>query len=402
MKALEGVKILDFSWVILGPLITRYLAIHGASVIRIESKNRIDPIRASPPYKDRKPGINRAGYFAYFNINKRSMALNLNHPRSCEVVRRLISWADVVVENFTPGTMEKWGLGYEDLKKVKPSIIMLRTSNLGQTGPLAQRPGLGHNLVALMGFSNLTGWPDGPPQAMGVAYSDVVTPRFGVAALCAALVERRKTGRGRLLDLSQMESTLQFLAPLILDYTVNHRENNRVGNFCTHAAPHGVYRCQGEDRWCAIAVFTDDEWRSFCKVLGHLEWIEDPRFKTLLSRKRNETELDRLVEAWTINLSPGEVMRQMQAALVPCGIVSSSEDIFEDPQLRGQEVFWRLDHREIGSFSHLGRPFLLSRTPATPENPAPCFGEHTEYISTQILNFSDKEFIELLNEGVFE
>lgn len=402
MKALEGVKIADFSWVILGPMITRYLAIHGATVIRIESNTRVDVIRVSPPYKDKKPGINRAGYFAFFNVNKLGMALNLNHPRSREVIRKLISWADVVVENFTPGMMEKWGLGYEDLKKIKPDIIMLRTSNLGQTGPLARRPGFGHNLVALTGFSHITGWPDGPPQAMGVAYSDVVAPRFGVAALCAALAERRRTGKGRLLDLSQIESTLQFLAPLILDYTVNHRESNRRGNFCPYAAPHGVYRCRGDDRWCAIAVFIDDEWRSFCGVLGNPEWIEDPRFKTLLSRKRNEAELDRLVEAWTINLSPEEVMRQMQAACVACGVVSNSEDIFQDPQLRGQEVFWRLDHPEIGPFSHLGRPFLLSRTPATPENPAPCLGEHTEYVSTQILGFSDKEFLELLNEGVFE
>ena len=402
MKALEGVRIADFSWVILGPMITRYLAIHGATVIRIESNTRVDVIRVSPPYKDKKPGINRAGYFAFFNVNKLGMALNLNHPRSREVIRKLISWADVVVENFTPGMMEKWGLGYEDLKKIKPDIIMLRTSNLGQTGPLARRPGFGHNLVALTGFSHITGWPDGPPQAMGVAYSDVVAPRFGVAALCAALAERRRTGKGRLLDLSQIESTLQFLAPLILDYTVNHRESNRKGNFCSYAAPHGIYRCRGEDRWCAITVFTDDEWRSFCGVLGNPEWIEDPRFKTLLSRKRNEAELDRLVEAWTINLSPEEVMRQMQAAHVPCGVVNNSEDIFQDPQLRGQEVFWRLDHPEIGPFSHLGRPFLLSRTPATPENPAPCLGEHTEYVSTQILGFSDKEFLELLNEGVFE
>jgi benzylsuccinate CoA-transferase BbsF subunit len=402
MKALEGVKVLDFSWVILGPMITHYLAIHGAAVIRIESKARVDPIRVSPPYKDRKPGINRAGYFAFFNANKLSMALNLNHLRSREVLERLIRWADVVVENFTPGMMEKWGLGYEDLKKIKPDIIMLRTSNLGQTGPLARRPGFGHNLVALLGFSHLTGWPDGPPQAMGVAYSDVVTPRFGVAALVAALVHRRKTGKGQMLDLSQMESSLQFLAPLILDYTVNHRESNRRGNFCPYAAPHGVYPCRGDDRWCAITVFTDDEWRGFCKVIGHPEWTQDLRFKTLLSRKRNEAELDRLVEIWTINFSPQEVMERMQKACVPCGIVSSSEDIFQDPQLKGQEIFWKLDHPEIGPISHLGQPFILSETPAAPQNPAPCLGEHTEYVCTQILGFSDKEFLELFNGGVFE
>lgn len=402
MKALEGVKVVDFSWVILGPMITRYLAIHGATVIRLESNTRVDPIRVSPPYKDRKPGLNRAGYFAFFNANKLGMALNLNHPRSREVVEKLIRWADAVVENFTPGMMEKWKLGYEDLKEIKPNIVMLRTSNLGQTGPLAKRPGFGHNLVALLGFSHLTGWPDGPPQAMGVAYSDVVAPRFGVAALCAALVHRQKTGKGQLLDLSQMESSLQFLAPPILDYTVNQRESHRRGNFCSYAAPHAIYRCRGEDRWCAITVFTDDEWRAFCETVGHPEWTHDPRFNTLLNRKRNETDLDRLVEVWTVQFTPEEVMKRMQAAGVPCGIVSSTEDIFLDPQLKEQEVFWKLDHPEIGPLSHLGRPFLLSKTPAAPENPAPCLGEHTEYVSTQILGFSDEEFLELFNEGVFE
>jgi benzylsuccinate CoA-transferase BbsF subunit len=205
-----------------------------------------------------------------------------------------------------------------------------------------------------------------------------------------------------MLDLSQMESSLQFLAPLILDYTVNHRESNRRGNFCPNGAPHGVYRCRGDDQWCAITVFTDDEWQGFCKVIGYPEWTQDLRFKTLLNRKRNEAELDRLVESWTINFSPQEVMERMQKAYVPCGIVSSSEDIFQDPQLKGQEIFWKLNHPEIGPISHLGRPFNLSETPAAPRNPGPCLGEHTEYVCTQILGFSDKEFLELFNDGVFE
>jgi len=205
-----------------------------------------------------------------------------------------------------------------------------------------------------------------------------------------------------MLDLSQMESSLQFLSPLILDYTVNKRENSRIGNFCSYASPHGVYRCRGEDRWCAITVFKDKEWRSFCNVLGRPDLIEDDRFKTLLRRKKNEEELDKIIEAWTINLSPEEVMHKMQSASVPCGIVSNAEDIFNDPQLTKQEVFWKLNHPEIGEISHLGRPFLLSRTPATAERPAPCLGEHTEYICTKILGFSDEEFLNMLNDGVFE
>lgn len=307
-----------------------------------------------------------------------------------------------MIENFTPGTMEKWGLGYDDLKEINPKIIMLRTSNLGQTGPLAKRPGFGHNLVSLIGFSHITGCSDGPPQAMGVAYSDVVTHRFGVSALCAALLYRKKTGKGVMLDLSQMESSLQFLSPLILDYTLNKRENNRVGNFCPYASPHGVYRCRGEDRWCSITVFTEEEWRGFCRVIGREDLVENPRFKTLLQRKKNESQLDQIIGAWTINFSPEEIMEKMQEASIPCGIVSNAQDIFHDPQLKEQEVFWRLNHPEIGPISHLGRPFLISNTPAKAEKPAPCLGEHTEYFCTRILNFSDKESLEMLNIGVYE
>lgn len=401
-EALEGIKVADFSWVAAGPLTTLYLAAHGATVIRVESMTHPDAIRTSSPFKDNIAGINRSGYFAFFNANKYSMALHMSHPRAIEVARKLIIWSDIVVENFTPGTMEKWGLGYEDLKKIKPNIVMLRTSNQGATGPHSQHPGFGHQLVALCGFSEYTGWPDRPPVALGMAYTDPITPRYSVAALIAALDYRDRTGKGQMLDISQMELGLQFLAPLALDYTVNGRVGGRIGNACSYAAPHGIYRCRGEERWCAIAIFSDEEWERFCQAMGKPSLAWEPQFATLLKRKENEADLDQLVEEWTSHLTAEEVMNLLQTNGIPAGVVKNAEDIYNDPQLKQRGLSWVLEHKEIGPFHHLCVPFKLSKTPQWPRMPAPCLGEDTQYVCREMLDISEQEFDELLIEGVFE
>jgi len=403
-QALEGLKVGDFSWYIAGPSIPMWLAHHGAEVIRIESSTRPDEIRGIEPFKDGIPGINRSGCFANYNSNKYGITLNLNHPKGVEVARRIVAWADIVVENFTPGTMRrKWGLGYEGIRKIKADSIMVSTSPLGQTGPEAQQAGFGLELVSRGGFTQFVGWPD--QEAVGIGgypYTDTVTPPIAVIAIMAALEYRRRTGKGQYIDLSQHEVAVQHLAPALLDYTVNGREGGRIGNHHPYAAPHGVYRCQGDDRWCTIAVFTDDEWEAFCKVIGKPTWTGDPKFATLLARKENEEELDRLVEDWTVNFPPKEVMNKIQAAGVAAGVVQSGKDLIEDPQLKHRHHFWYLNHPEMGLCAYDGPPFKLSETPAELRMPAPCLGEHTEYVCTQILGMSDQEFIGLLTEGVFE
>jgi benzylsuccinate CoA-transferase BbsF subunit len=402
-RALEGLKVADFSWYIAGPSIPMWLAHHGAEVIRIESLTRPDEIRGIEPFKDGIAGINRSGCFANYNSNKYGIALNLNHPKGVEVAKKIIAWADIVVENFTPGTMQrKWGLGYEGMKKIKADIIMVSTSPLGQTGPEAQQAGFGLELVSRGGFTHFVGWPDQEAVGIGYPYTDTVTPPIAVIAIMAALEYRHRTGKGQYIDLSQNEVAVQYLAPALLDYTVNGREGGRIGNRHPYAAPHGTYRCLGDDRWCAIAIFTDDEWEAFGKVIGKPAWTEDPKFATLLARKENEDELDRLVENWTINFSPEEVMNKMQAAGVAAGVVQSGKDLIEDPQLKHRHHFWYLNHPEMGSCAYDGPPFKLSETPAELRMPAPCLGEHTEYVCTQILGMSDEEFIGLLAEGVFE
>ena len=401
-EALEDLKVLDFGWAIAAPTLCWFLSTHGATVIRVESSKRPDVYRVSAPYKDKKPGLNRAGFFAYPNVNKLSICLDLTVDKGVEIAKRLVAWADVVVDNFRVGPMEKWGLGYTDLKKIKPEIIMLRTTNQGLTGPYNKHAGWGWQLAGLSGLSHLSGWPDREPLSFGMPYTDVIAPRFGVAALMAALVHRKRTGKGQLIDLSQLETSLQFIGTAMLNFFVNKEESKRTGNTCSFAAPHGVYRCKGDDRWCAISVFTDEEWQRFCQAMGSPLWATEEKFRLLLNRKKNEEELNGLVEGWTIQRTAEDVMTVMQNAGIPAGVVKNGKDLFEDPQLHYRNYFWRMGHPEMGEFYHLGSPFHLGETPAKPRMPAPCLGEHNEYVCTKILGISDSEFLELLAMGVFE
>jgi crotonobetainyl-CoA:carnitine CoA-transferase CaiB-like acyl-CoA transferase len=401
-EALDDLKVIDFGWAIAAPTLCWFLATHGATVIRIESNKRPDVYRVSAPYKDGKPGVNRAGFFAYPNVNKLSIALDLTQTKGIAIAKKLIAWADVVVDNFRVGPMEKWGLSYEDIRKIKPDIIMLRTTNQGLTGPYNKQAGWGWQLVGLTGISNIGGWPDREPLSLGMPYTDVIAPRFGIAALMAALVHREKTGEGQLIDLSQLETSIHFIGPTMLNYFANNEEGKRMGNASPNAAPHGVYRCKGDDRWCAISVFTDEEWRGFCKALGNPIWTEDPKFKLFLNRKKNEEELNILVEKWTSQHPAESVMSLLQNEGVPAGVVQNGQNIYEDPQLNYRNYFWTMDHPEMGAFAHLGQPFGLSETPAKPRMPAPCLGEHNEYICTNILGMSDEEFVDALSSGVLE
>lgn len=400
-KVFDGVKVVDFGWVLAGPIVFKFLADYGATVIHVESHKRPDILRVSTPYKDAVAGVNRAGYYAYWAANKYSVSLDLDQTGGLEIAKKLVSWADIVGDSHRPGVMERLGLGYDDLRKIKPDIIMIRSSNQGLTGPNASHPGFGNHLNGLAGFVDLVGWPDQPPISLIVAYTDYVAPHFAVAALVGALDYRRKTGKGQLLDLSQLEVGLQLLAPVLINYVVNDVEDSRMGNSCSYAAPHGVYRCKGEDRWCAIAVFDDAEWESFCEVIGNAPWAQDPKFSTLRGRKENEEELDRLVEGWTINYNAEEVMRRMQDAGVAAGVVQNAKDLYEDPQLKERAYFWVMEHKELGKFSHLGQPSILSKTPAKPYRPAPCLGEHTEYVCRELLGMSESEFDKFLIDGAF-
>ncbi len=399
----SGLTIFAFCWAIVGPLTMKFFADHGATVIRVETSHRPCTLRTSAPYKDKKPNLNRTGYFNYYSSNILSLALNMDNPKAREVAKRLAVQCDVFMENYTPGNMEKWGLSYEELKKLRPDIIMLRQSGYGSWGPYTRLPAFGMVLVPIAGLPNFIGWPGEGPLPVGVsAYTDSISPRFASAALIAALDYRKRTGKGQLLDLSEFETAIYFILPGVLDYLSSGKEPERIGNASPAAAPHGVYRCQGDDRWCTIAVSSETEWQSLCREMGHLEYAADPRFDTMFHRKQHEDELNELIGAWTTELTPEDVMSRLQASGVPAGVVANAADVFKDPQLRQRNLYWPMQHSEMGMFTHLGQSFQLSKTPAQAYSPSPLLGEHTEYVCTKILGMSDDEFTGLMQEGVFE
>ena len=401
-KALEDVKIADFTWYVAGPFCIRYLADYGAQVIKVETSRSVDGVRTNPPYKDNIPGLNRSGYFHNYNCNKLGITLNLQHPKARDVIRRFILWADIVAESFSPGVMKSLGLSYEELTQVNPDIIMISLSSKGQTGPHRTLPAVGLHLAGLSGFVNLTGWPDRDPSLLYGAYTDSIAGRFGAASILAALDYRHRTGKGQYIDLSQFEAGIQFLAPPLLDYVSNRRVLSRNGNRHSHAAPHGVYRCKGEDRWCAIAVFSDEEWQAMRRVIGDPPWCSDARFATLADRKKNEEDLDRLVEQWTIHYPPEEVMARLQEAGVSAGVLETAEDLHRDPQLEARHHFRALEHQEIGESTYDSMGAILSKSPADLNRAAPVMGQDNYYVYTRILGLSDEEFVGLMEQGVFD
>jgi benzylsuccinate CoA-transferase BbsF subunit len=395
---LEGIKVLDFGRLINVPMAAKYLGDYGATVVEIESPTHNS--RSMFPFAGGIPGINRSGLYAAYNSSKYNITLDFNHAGALDLVKRLIVWSDVVVENNVPGVMKRWGISYDDVKKMKPDVIMLSSTTLGQEGPYRMQKSTGELLPAYAGFTNLTGWPDRLPVGQPNAYTDFITPFYIITAIMGALSYRKKNGKGIYIDLSQIEASIAQLSHVVLEYTANGKIRGATGNRCQYAAPHGAYRCKGNDRWCTIAVFTDEAWRSFCKVIGDPEWTKDIKFTTLLSRKENEDELDRLVEQWTSRYHAEEVMEKMQQAGIAAGVVQNSEDISKDPQLKSRNHFVVLEQPEMGQYAHENSSFILSKTPAR-IRPAPCFGEHNEYICKQFLGMSDEEFVRLFNEGIF-
>ncbi|MBI4288197.1 MAG: CoA transferase [Chloroflexi bacterium] len=398
---LEGIVVADFTRVLIGPLLGKYLADFGATVVRVESRLALDQHRVTVPYKG-EPNLNRSGIFPLLNSSKLSLGLNLSNPRGVEVAKRLISRCDVVLENFVPGMMERWGLGFEDLLKIKPGVVMFRHSTQGQSGPYSKHPGFGWNVNALVGVNHITGWPDREAVGPCVVYPDYNPAFLGVATILAALDHSRRTGQGQCIDVAQLEANLPMLSLAVLDYVANGRVAGRCGNKSPWAAPHNAYPCLGDDRWCAIAVESQRDWESLCGVMENPAWTKDPRFSTVGARKRNEEEMDCLMAAWTTGLEAEDVMTRLQAAGVSAGVVESGQDLLErDPQLKHRGHFLWLEQPDMGRALHQGWTVSLSRTPYDVRL-APTFGEHTEYVCTRMLGISDEEFVDLLGEGVVE
>jgi benzylsuccinate CoA-transferase BbsF subunit len=394
-KLLEGIKVADFTWAAVGPMTMKTFADYGAEVIQIESVTRLTGMRWLPDY-------NASAAFNQWATNKLSCAINLAKPKGIELAKKIVAWADIVADNMRGQSMKRMGLGYEELKKVKPDIIVLSSCMMGQTGPYSTSMGDGGTLTALSGFRHITGWPDREPLGPAGPYTDFVAPRFNTFALLAALDYRRRTGKGQYLDFAQYENGAHFMAPLILDYNVNGRVAGREGNRYPNAAPHGAFPCRGDDRWCAIAVFTDEEWESFCKVIGNPAWTKKPEFSTLLARKKNEDELERLVGEWTVNHTAEEVMNMMQQNGVPAGVLQNAQDLQDrDPQLKHRNFYRTLNHPVTGEIHAPRDVIVFSKVPCE-LNRAPLLGEHTDYILKEKLGMPENEISELKEAGVLE
>ena len=383
-SVLQNIRILDFTWVLAGPYATRILADFGAEAIKVQ-----------PLLSEAEEDTFSKGYYNTWNRNKLGITLNLNKPQGVAIARKLVSISDAVVENFTPRVMTNWGLDYESLKKLKQDIIMLSMSTMGNTGPWRDYAGFGPTVQAFSGITYLTSYPGKPPLGLGYSYADHVAGLMAVLALLGALEYRRRTGEGQFIDVSQVEAMASLLGDAIVDYTRNGKTVEPVGNSSTHAAPHGVYRCRGDDRWCAITVFTDEEWQGFKRALGNPNWAEDSRFATLTSRLKNVDELNRLVEGWTRRHTAEEVMTRLQEQEVAAGVVQDASDLANDPQLKQRGFFVELDHPELGKTISDATPIRLSGTPAKYHRAAPTPGQDNDYVYKQLLGMSESEVAEL-------
>jgi crotonobetainyl-CoA:carnitine CoA-transferase CaiB-like acyl-CoA transferase len=388
-QVLHDIRILDFSWVLAGPYATRILADFGAEVIKVQP---LLPEEAEDAFS--------RGYYNTWNRNKLGITLNLNKGEGVAIAKKLIAISDAVVENFTPRVMANWGLDYESLKKIKPDLIMLSMSTMGSTGPQRDYAGFGPTVHAFSGMTYLTSFPGKPPMGPGYAHADHVAGLVAALAVLSALEYRRRTGEGQYIDISQVEAMASLLGDAVLKYTADGRSPEPSGNHSAEAVPYGIYRCRGDDRWCAIAVFNDEEWRRFCRVLGNPSWAADSRFATSASRLENVAELDRRVEGWTMQHTAKEVMTWLQAAGIAAGVVQDARDLANDPQLRSRGFFVELDHPELGKTISDDVPIRLSRTKARYRRAAPTLGQDSDYVYRELLGMSAGDIAALREQGV--
>jgi benzylsuccinate CoA-transferase BbsF subunit len=398
--ALEGVRVADFCWLWAGAYATGLLAFLGAEVIKIESMARVDPSRMMTLTIGQVfEGVDHSTVFNSINLNKMSIKLNLKQPRAVELAKQIIQISDVVTQNMRPGAMDNIGLGYDILKQVKPDIIMLSSSAFGSEGPLKRYGGYAPSFAAYSGLTHLTGYTDGPPNPM-TGSTDLMSAATSAFAVLAALNHRQHTGQGQHIDLSSVESLAVFTGNALMDYTMNGRVQTRKGNRDDIMAPHNCYRCRGDDKWVSIAVSTDKEWQSLCKVMGDPVWSRDEKFSDTYSRWQNQDELDRLLTTWTVNYTHYEVTEMLQKVGVAAMPSFSNQEIFSDPHFKERKLDVEVEHPTMGKQVVLGAPWKLSETPARINRASPIIGAHNEYVFGELLGMPDSEIKQLIAEQV--
>jgi benzylsuccinate CoA-transferase BbsF subunit len=378
-RPLAGVRVLDFSWVWAGPFCTLQLAQMGAEVIRVESASRLCTTRRIPPFADNVQGVNRAGYYNQYNQGKASITLNLRHPEGLAIAHDLVRRCDVVTENFSAGVIERLGLGYDTLSKLRPDLIMLSISGFGRSGPYQALAGYGPAVSALSGFVGATGYENDAPQLLGVSYADPSAGVLAAAAIVAALINRDRTRRGMYIDQSLLEPAIALVAEGLLEFSMTGREPRRIGNRDPLMAPHNCYKCRGDvNQWVTIAVATEEEWRSLCQAMGNEQLAED-------SRKRNEDTLDGIITAWSSVHDRWDITRRLQEAGVCAFPSMSNKDLAHDPHLRQRGFLVEKEHPEVGKRIHLGVPWTVNGKPVEVTKAAPLLGADTDAVLTELL-----------------
>jgi crotonobetainyl-CoA:carnitine CoA-transferase CaiB-like acyl-CoA transferase len=398
---LEGVRVADFSWVWAGPFCALHLAHLGAEVIKVESHSHLDAARRLPFYpKDMEPGVNRCALFNQWGQGKKSVLLNLTTAKGVAVAKELIAKSDVVLQNFATGVMDNLGLGYEELKRIKPDIIMASVSGYGQTGPQRKYMAYGPAIPPLTGLSSITGYEGGPPQEVGMAYGDPTSGIHAAVAICAALAARQRTGHGQYIDVSLWEAVAALVPEGWMDYAMNGTQPPRRGNHDPWMVPHNCFRCAGEDAWVTLACGSEEEWQALCRVIGQPQLATDARFCPATARKVNEEALDQILTAWTAQRDKWDVTRRLQAVGVAAFPSMSGKDLVEDPHLNERGFFVRLSHPEVGVRTHMGMPWLLTHGPNGVRTPAPLLGQDTDQVMGDVLGYSPQKIANLKDERV--
>lgn len=401
-RPLDGIHVLDFSWVFFGPQCSEYLTTMGADVIRVESNVFPDLMRQSPPFAENQPGLNRSGTYNAINRGKKSITLNLGNPKAAELVKELVrKWpADIVMENQVVGAMARWGLGYDDIRQAKPDIIYCSMSLFGQTGPDAGYRGYGPGAQARFGMHALTGHPaDQIPRRMGANFSDFALVGTCVFAMLMALWHRNRTGQGQYLDVAQNEGTIPVIADAVMDYIMNGRVATMQGNRDPRYAPQGIYRCAGQDNWVGISVANDAEFGALCQAMGQPELVQDHRFADALSRQRHHDELDALITQWTKQHGNYEVTDILQKVGVAVGPAVDTEQFVTDPHLNARGFFIEADHDEIGRRLYGGWPVHLSEVESM-VGKIDLLGQHNDEVFLGLLGQPREEYERLKEEKV--
>lgn len=400
---LSGVRVLDLTQVYAGPTCTRILSDLGADVIKVEGLRRIDITRnfAIADNQSEDDYWNRAGYFLYRNGGKRSLTLDLNEPAAAEIVKKLVTHADVVAESFTPRVMAKFGLSYDSLRAIKEDIIMISLSGYGKDGPWHEFTAYGMGLEPASGISSLTGYPGGDPLRTGISFTDPYSGVVGAGAVLSALVYRRRTGKGQHIDLSEQEAAIPVVGYALMDYVMNQRLPERMGNRSHWYAPQGCYRCAGDDNWLVITIRTDDEWAALANATGHPEWAEDKRFDTVLGRFQHHDDVDELISGWMSQRDQHEAMRILQGTGVIAAAVLNPKQVLFDPHLKEREYFDLVDTGNSGKRpapKQLGAKFSAFELDSS--HRAPNLGEHNRDVLQGMLGLGDDEIAKLEEDKV--